>query len=631
MSTSTPEPDKNNATAMDDGDDDNDDGTHSHSMNNENSSSQSRHTNNNTNNSRRRSSMWFNNNRHNNSKVDQSHNSRNRNDEVLHTSTTRRNNSLLSTTSSRRNSMDLIINNDNYHNNNEVIVEDSHSSGGVIINKKQEDEHHGQKHTINLFQKMISSYFMKSPTSNNNINNRSIYMQTRKNSMDFTKRRFSMIGGIPKSELRRLSNVNFGTGNVKRLKRHTTNDKNNNEHDVHDSTEGQRNNLPQLLCLHGWRSNSEISKIHLNNLGITDRFRRTYLNGPLESDMPADDAVGILAAGPYYSWCAQSQHGDPADFNMDEIIQSLYSLLLHLLLVPDDMVESCYDAVFGFSQAVSFIVLLSIPAVRNRLLQDMGLPPMIREPWKFVIATCGANVRVVKKVLQYFEIPIPSRKINIPSLHIIGIHDPFKLQSEEMYTMFQSKMALPMYLDSGHEVPGLTKRMTRLPGEIMDWFGEFNLKFTTLERVEEGLSSKTPLIDMTYEIHKVMSTPIGSVVMEKNVGLLKKSLLGQYALTRVDHTQCSLLDMLRDTDESSIALRAPNVPSLSYGDLLNFIHGGEGDLRRIGVGKNDVVAYLAPLGVVSAIAFLTLSSQCTSAPLDPAYSEESFLLAFKQL
>ena len=66
--------------------------------------------------------------------------------------------------------------------------------------------------------------------------------------------------------------------------------------------------------------------------------------------------------------------------------------------------------------------------------------------------------------------------------------------------------------------------------------------------------------------------------------------------------------MIKSADSDSPALYAPGVPGLTYGDLLNFIYG-QGDLRRIGANQNFVVAYLAPLGVVSAVAFLAISAR----------------------
>ena len=45
----------------------------------------------------------------------------------------------------------------------------------------------------------------------------------------------------------------------------------------------------------------------------------------------------------------------------------------------------------------------------------------------------------------------------------------------------------------------------------------------------------------------------------------------------------------------------------------------------------DVVLYLAPLGAISAVSFLTISSQCTAAPLDPGLKAPDITSALEQL
>jgi len=44
-----------------------------------------------------------------------------------------------------------------------------------------------------------------------------------------------------------------------------------------------------------------------------------------------------------------------------------------------------------------------------------------------------------------------------------------------------------------------------------------------------------------------------------------------------------------------------------------------------------IVAYVAPFGILSATAFITLAAQCTAVPLDPSYNEKDLALAFEQL
>eukprot|EP00956_Cyclotella_meneghiniana_P042473 scaffold248482_cov120-Cyclotella_meneghiniana.AAC.1 len=70
----------------------------------------------------------------------------------------------------------------------------------------------------------------------------------------------------------------------------------------------------------------------------------------------------------------------------------------------------------------------------------------------------------------------------------------------------------------------------------------------------------------------------------------------------------------------------------TYAELKDFIQGGDGDLRRIGVSYGDVVAYGAPPGgsAAAAVAFLTVGSQTTAAPLAPNMTEPEVLDSLDQ-
>ena len=70
----------------------------------------------------------------------------------------------------------------------------------------------------------------------------------------------------------------------------------------------------------------------------------------------------------------------------------------------------------------------------------------------------------------------------------------------------------------------------------------------------------------------------------------------------------------------------------TYGDVLEFIQGGTGDLRRLGVKPGEVVAYGAPGGggAVAALAFLSIGAQTAAAPLAPGTTEPDALDALDQ-
>lgn len=101
------------------------------------------------------------------------------------------------------------------------------------------------------------------PGGGGRISNRSIKELPKANFGNETTLRSSTINGLMKDQLRLTSMLSFGNGNIKRLKGDSTR---------YLSKKNGSRQLPQLLCLHGWRSNSEISQFHLENLGILDKF-----------------------------------------------------------------------------------------------------------------------------------------------------------------------------------------------------------------------------------------------------------------------------------------------------------------------------------------------------------------------
>lgn len=92
----------------------------------------------------------------------------------------------------------------------------------------------------------------------------------------------------------------------------------------------------------------------------------------------------------------------------------------------------------------------------------------------------------------------------------------------------------------------------------------------------------------------------------------------------------------------------------TYGEVVEFIEDGEGDLRRLGVKKGDVVAYCAPPGKLSvkiytlhimihsnhnckigggavpALALLSIMSQVTAAPFAPSTTESDARILLEQ-
>ena len=107
---------------------------------------------------------------------------------------------------------------------------------------------------------------------------------------------------------------------------------------------------------------------------------------------------------------------------------------------------------------------------------------------------------------------------------------------------------------------------------------------------------------------------------------------GQYIINQINSSRNALLDMLRDAPVDQITLYHANSmpPSLPYGGMLNFMKN-DGDLRVTGFEQGHTVAYVEPIGILSAVAYLAIASQCTFTPLDPNYTKADFVLAFDQI
>ena len=412
-----------------------------------------------------------------------------------------------------------------------------------------------------------------------------------------------------------------------------------------------------LLCLHGWRSNAAITKLQLTHLGLlSEAYEPVYINGPIIESSAADEEVEMMTPGPYYSWTAQ--HGED-EANINEIVNGLKTLLEHLVALSKSTLGIGYSAVYGFSQGAAVAVLLSNETIRNRLLSEMGEGPLPYQPWNVVFTACAANTRMVDAVAKHLgldpqEFPADGC-IPLPSVHFIGLTDPHKVESERLMRLFDSSKALPCYLDSGHEIPASTELLHYLAPEAMMWCqrmgstsdgdnfqspfaGENGLEEGELYHIQkvvashEGGAEMVPIMNIMDESQNFQDQcAMGRADYDRDISRPHLGKYGQYVLSDMEMSQMNIFDMLGKANPKDIAFRAPGATPLSYGELVDFIWGGDGDLRRIGAQPNFRVAYSAPFGVLSATAFVAVAAQCTAVPLDPGYNATDLTLAFDQL
>ena len=85
----------------------------------------------------------------------------------------------------------------------------------------------------------------------------------------------------------------------------------------------------------------------------------------------------------------------------------------------------------------------------------------------------------------------------------------------------------------------------------------------------------------------------------------------------------TILDLLTG-DEDAPAISAPDRPPLTHGGLRTLVRATVAALNEAGIGRGDRVAIVGPNGPEMAAAFVAVASAATTAPLNPAFTQDEF-------
>ncbi len=396
---------------------------------------------------------------------------------------------------------------------------------------------------------------------------------------------------------------------------------------------------PRILAMHGARSNDQVTRLQLENLGITEeKYDIVYFRGNLEVD--GDPDISGLIHGPFYSWIDDNKENQP---------RSIIAGVRDILKVTKS--HGPFDGAYGFSSGAAMAVLAAgvagdpllraeIKSLEDKEAAEEGgmLSPLLNDsvwnimpdnrdgsieegnlidpPFKFLILACAATPFSSLNNMRRIAGLSMARPNNIPSFHIIGIEDPYKAESEGFAALFPNRKV--SYLPGGHAIG----REERKDEELQEALGEFI----------KSLGNPTP------KIQSLDFTPVSDV---SQVALLPHVQVALVKLNRSNlpchHPQgATILSLLGQWPADHPFLHVSRVAdpeqSTTYGDVLGFIQGGKGDLRRIGVKPGEVVAYGAPPGggAVPALAFLSIGAQTAAAPLAPGTAEPDALDALEQ-
>lgn len=192
--------------------------------------------------------------------------------------------------------------------------------------------------------------------------------------------------------------------------------------------------MPKILCLHGARSSSDVTKLQLFSLGLDVLgCELVSVTSPLESETSFDGSISNTR-----SW--QTVEFPPEYSLEDERLGMMASQLRQSLVFIAAHVREHgpYDGAYGFSQGASIVTLLSDEAVRRSLGIDEPL-------WDFAIIACGVDYLAAQRLAP------GSPKLTLPSIHLIGDTDPWRAQSEALLGRFERPRVLRH--PYGHELP----------------------------------------------------------------------------------------------------------------------------------------------------------------------------------
>lgn len=374
----------------------------------------------------------------------------------------------------------------------------------------------------------------------------------------------------------------------------------------------------KILALHGMSSNQTITKLQLNNLGLDEKdFDVVYLDGTIQVTSPDHSLLEMigLIEGPWYSWLPPKEEWK--NLARSELLNKICIAIEHVLDAIDRF--GPFDLIYGFSQGgyIANLVnsLANDPLLFNAYKEYKGIlvnsQVEFSIPFKSIIYACVGTSESIKDLRRYagLSVNVEHSKLN-QSIYLIGRNDPLKPWSESFVLDDNSPNPTLYYLDGAHEINNI------IPEKV-----KYDLKHILLE-------SRPEIDNPVYS--KRFSSRLSTRIVDPMVQVVDVSIdtAGQPK---------TIIELLKKRPSSSALFRNARCSKgiyTTYGEVLSFISpGGEGDLRRVGVKKGQVVAYLAPQGGTAegAVSFLTVTTQACAVPLSASMTKTEALIALKQL
>ncbi|KDB08851.1 Long-chain-fatty-acid--CoA ligase [Burkholderia sp. lig30] len=383
---------------------------------------------------------------------------------------------------------------------------------------------------------------------------------------------------------------------------------------------------PKLLALHGRGSNGDVTRLQINNLGLSESdYEIRYVDGPITSSRPGPGVEELegLVSGPWYSWLPENL-SESASGNEKILADAICAAVEHVLSVLES--EGPFDGIYGFSQGGVIAGLV------NNLLQDDSLlsllksrsnrliSPLIQEglPFRAVVIACAGSAIPLPELRSRAGLGEAPSVTSLQSriIHLIGIEDEYKSWSESLAATLNSPSTDVFYLSGAHEI-----NRQRHDGEVCEAVrqclnGDSDSGSAPGSRHGEWEWKKS-----SSRSHRAVARHLQISAVNVETDGLPETIVEMLAAQPAD---APLFRHAREENANACA---------TYGQVLAFSRpGGDGDLRRLGVRAGEVVAYVAPPGgnATAAVAFISIASQTCAAPFNAGMSEADTLLALEQ-
>ena len=225
--------------------------------------------------------------------------------------------------------------------------------------------------------------------------------------------------------------------------------------------------------------------------------------------------------------------------------------------------------------------------------------------FSFVVLACATVHQSIHALRSAAGMPaLEEGHLLTKSIHVIGVEDPAKPNSEEIATLFADRDVF--YMPGGHAI-------TRIDDVEL------------CESIRWLIAAEQQPAPANHEWNRV--SDITTLSMRKD---------RQVAVVRLDEAKIPSRTVMtalaaQPSDAPLLRIARGGKTATTYGDMLDFI-AGAGDLRRLGVQPGDVVAYGAPPGgsAASGVAFLSIGAQTCGAPLSQGTTEPDAESALEQ-